>query len=49
MTSDITGMTGLMATPAKGGAFDSIERNGDVGGDAAGMYLQSIAGQSTIG
>lgn len=41
VTSDITGMTGLMATPAKGGAFDSIERNGNVGGDAAGMYLLS--------
>ena len=44
ITSDITGMTGLMGTPAKGGAFLSIGRDGDVGGDAAGMFRFCSAG-----
>jgi hypothetical protein len=36
LTGDITGMTGLMATPAKGGVFDTLGKNGNVGGDAGG-------------
>lgn len=34
--ADVTGMTSLMATPAKGLIFDSLENNGDVGGMSAG-------------
>lgn len=37
LSADVTGMTGLMATPARGGEFGSIDKNGDVGGDAGGM------------
>jgi hypothetical protein len=33
---DITGMTGLLETPAKGGEYGSLDKNGDVGGDAGG-------------
>lgn len=36
LTADITGMTGLMATPAKGGAFDTLGKNGDVGNEVGG-------------
>lgn len=35
-SADVTGMTALMATPAKGLIFDSLENNGDVGGITAG-------------
>ncbi|XAO23257.1 hypothetical protein I312_102035 [Cryptococcus bacillisporus CA1280] len=34
-SADVTGMTALMATPAKGLIFDSLENNGDVGGMSA--------------
>ncbi|KIR56325.1 hypothetical protein I315_01390 [Cryptococcus gattii Ru294] len=34
-SADVTGMTALMATPAKGLIFDSLENNGDVGGITA--------------
>jgi hypothetical protein len=36
VTADLTGMTGLLATPARGGEFGSLGKNGEVGGDAAG-------------
>jgi hypothetical protein len=35
-SADVTGMTGLMDTPAKGLAHGSINKNGNVGEDAAG-------------
>ena len=35
-SADVTGMTGLLETPAKGLVHGSIGRNGDVGDDAAG-------------
>lgn len=34
-SADVTGMTALMATPAKGLIFDSLENNDDVGGEPA--------------
>ncbi|KIR43506.1 hypothetical protein I307_03412 [Cryptococcus deuterogattii 99/473] len=34
-SADVTGMTALMATPAKGLIFDSLENNGGVGGMSA--------------
>ncbi|WVR05882.1 hypothetical protein IAU60_002908 [Kwoniella sp. DSM 27419] len=40
---DVTGLTALMATPAKGGEYDSIDRNGDVGGEGSGALAQTLA------
>lgn len=37
-SADVTGMTALMATPAKGLIFDSLENNDDVGGEPAGEH-----------
>jgi hypothetical protein len=38
-SADVTGMTGLLDTPAKGLLHGSIGKNGDVGDDAAGELL----------
>ncbi|WVF70618.1 hypothetical protein IAT40_005410 [Kwoniella sp. CBS 6097] len=40
---DVTGMTNLMATPAKGMEYGTIGKNGDVGGEAAGSIAQTLA------
>ncbi|OCF33341.1 hypothetical protein I316_05083 [Kwoniella heveanensis BCC8398] len=40
---DVTGMTNLMATPAKGLEYGTIGRNGDVGGEGAGNIAQTLA------
>ncbi|OWZ34539.1 hypothetical protein C347_01923 [Cryptococcus neoformans AD2-60a] len=34
-SADVTGMSALMATPAKGLIFDSLKSNGDIGGEPA--------------
>jgi hypothetical protein len=39
-SADVTGMTGLLDTPAKGLAHGSINKNGNVGDDAAGKLIQ---------
>ena len=39
-SADITGLTGLMETPAKGGEFGGLGKNGDAGGDAGGKMLK---------
>lgn len=36
LSADVTGMTGLMATPAKGGQYENLGKNGEVGGDTGG-------------
>lgn len=36
VTADITGLTALLDTPAKGGAFDSINKNENVGNEEQG-------------
>jgi len=41
-SADVTGMTGLMDTPAKGLAHGSINKNGNVGEDAAGKLSCSL-------
>ena len=33
---DMTGLTALLETPAKGGEYDTLGKNGDVGGEAGG-------------
>lgn len=35
-SADVTGMTGLMGTPAKGGQYENLGKNGEVGGDTGG-------------
>lgn len=35
-TADVTGMTGLLQTPAKGGEFGTLGKNGEVGSDVGG-------------
>ncbi|KAI9635287.1 uncharacterized protein MKK02DRAFT_43969 [Dioszegia hungarica] len=42
-SADVTGMTGLMATPAKGGAYEVLGKNGEVGGDAGASIPQTLA------
>ncbi|CAD6565637.1 MAG: hypothetical protein TREMPRED_001621 [Tremellales sp. Tagirdzhanova-0007] len=42
-SEDITGLTGLMETPAKGGEFGACGKNGDFGGDAGGTIKQTLA------
>lgn len=37
-SADITGMTGLISTPAKGQAFGTLGKDINVGGDSGGMY-----------
>ena len=39
-SADVTGLTGLMETPAKGGEFGGLGKNGDVGGDSGGTVLK---------
>ena len=41
-SADVTGMTGLLDTPAKGLAHGSINKNGNVGDDAAGKLTGSL-------
>jgi hypothetical protein len=41
-SADVTGMTGLLETPAKGLAHGSISKNGNVGDDAAGKLSQNL-------
>lgn len=36
---DVTGMTGLMETPAKGGEFGGLDKNAQVGGDNGGELV----------
>ncbi|WVQ97310.1 hypothetical protein IAU59_004421 [Kwoniella sp. CBS 9459] len=40
---DITGMTNLLATPAKGWEYDTIGKNGEVGGQIGGSIAQTLA------
>jgi len=41
-SADVTGMTGLLDTPAKGLAHGSINKNGNVGDDAAGKPIRLV-------
>lgn len=41
-SADVTGMTGLLDTPAKGLVHGSINKNGNVGDDAAGKLVYSV-------
>jgi hypothetical protein len=41
-SADVTGMTGLLDTPAKGLAHGSIDKNGNVGDDAAGKLSLTL-------
>lgn len=46
-SADVTGLTGLMETPAKGGEFGGLGKNGEAGGDAGGessSYNESGSG-----
>lgn len=44
-SGDVTGLTGLMETPAKGGEFGGLGKNGEVGGNAGGtLTLESTKG-----
>ncbi|KAK4686263.1 hypothetical protein P7C73_g3869, partial [Tremellales sp. Uapishka_1] len=42
-SADITGMTGLMETPAKGEKYGTLGKNGDVGGDHGANIAQTLA------
>ena len=41
-SADVTGMTGLLDTPAKGLVHGSINKNGNVGDDAAGKLSPNL-------
>nr|XP_031861374.1 uncharacterized protein CI109_003346 [Kwoniella shandongensis]KAA5528446.1 hypothetical protein CI109_003346 [Kwoniella shandongensis] len=43
LSMDVTGLTALMATPAKGGEFGTLGKNGDVGGDSGANIPQALA------
>lgn len=42
-SADLTGMTGLLETPARGGAFGALDKNGDVGGNVGGESHTAFA------
>jgi hypothetical protein len=42
VTADVTGMTGLMETPAKGAGHGTLGKNEDVGGDAGGEHTREM-------
>ena len=39
LDGDMTGMTGLLETPVKGGEYGTIDKNGNVGGEASGKCV----------
>lgn len=47
-SADVTGMTGLLDTPAKGLLHGSIGKNGDVGDDAAGKLCLSCSSRRQL-